>query len=220
LRVSTVKQDLETQKHEIEGYCERHKMGVDEWLEVEISSRKNKKERRILELLGKLKKGDTLMVSELSRLGRSIPEVVLLVDGMIKRGVSFISIKQNIVLNGKLDMQGKVVLTIFSLMAELERDLISERTKVGLANAKAKGVKLGNPDLPRQNTVRKKLAAEFAESLRTVLEGFIAVRMTQRGIVEELNRIGVKTRRGGEWKLVQVQNVLNRLGLQTLRARS
>jgi putative DNA-invertase from lambdoid prophage Rac len=74
LRVSTSKQDLETQRHEILQYCDRHSLSVDDWLEIEISSRKTMKERRIDELLGKLKRGDSVIVSELSRIGRSISQ--------------------------------------------------------------------------------------------------------------------------------------------------
>ena len=109
LLVSTIKQDLETQRHEILRYCERNERNVDTWLEIEISSRKNMKERRIDELLSLLKKGDTVIVSELSRIGWSISQVVLIVEGFIKKHVNFIAIKQNIVLNGKLDMQAKVM---------------------------------------------------------------------------------------------------------------
>ncbi len=220
LRVSTAHQDLENQRLEIEEHCRRHDRVVDEWLEVEISSRKSQRKRRIEELMGKLKKDDTLIVSELSRLGRSISEVVLLVECLIKKKVNFVAIKQNIVLNGKLDISAKVMVTIFSLLGELERDLISQRTKMGLANAKARGVKLGNPNLRMDNSVRQAKALEFAEGLRAVIEGFIARGMTQRGIVAELNRLGIKTRQGGSWGLVQLQTVLGRLGLNTEGARS
>ena len=84
LRVSSLKQDLENQKHEITEYCRKNEIEVSEWLEVEMSTRKTKKERRIDELLNKLKKDDTLIISELSRLGRSLSEVVLIVEELKK----------------------------------------------------------------------------------------------------------------------------------------
>jgi DNA invertase Pin-like site-specific DNA recombinase len=220
LRVSTADQDIEAQRREIEGYCSRKDLQVDEWLEIEMSSRKSQRKRRIEELLGKLRKDDALIVSELSRLGRSISEVVLLVESLIRRKVSFTAIKENIVLNGRLDIQAKVMIAMFGLFAEVERDLISQRTKMGLANARAKGVRLGNPNLPKDNEIRRKNALGFAESLRSVLEGFVSRGMSQRSILLELNRLGVKTRRGGEWSLAQLQIVLDRLQLKTCRARA
>ena len=100
------------------------------------------------ELLSVLNEGDLLIVSELSRLGRSVGQVVAMVDTLIKNKVKFVAIKENINLNGdrNQDMQTKVMITMFSLFAEIERDLISERTKAGLAAARAKGVLLGRPN--------------------------------------------------------------------------
>jgi putative DNA-invertase from lambdoid prophage Rac len=219
-RVSTDSQDLESQKYGIQEHCTRNDISVEEWLAVQISSRKTPKQRRLDELLAKLKKDDTLIVAELSRLGRSISEIVLLVDSLIQKRVTLIAIKENIVLNGKPDLQTKVMVTMFSLIAEVERDLISSRTKIGLQNARARGVRLGNPNLRRQNNISRKQADEFAESLRTLLLGFIGMKLTQRQIVGQLNDLGIKTRRHGEWTLVQLQNVMKRLGLKTVRAKS
>ena len=219
-RVSTDTQDLDSQKYGIQEHCSRNDISVDEWLAVQISSRRTPKQRRLDELLAKLRKGDTLIVSELSRLGRSISEIVLLVDSLIRKRVTLIAIKENILLNGKPDLQTKVMVTMFSLIAEVERDLISSRTKIGLQNARARGVRLGNPNLRRHNDISRKQADEFAESLRTVLHGFVGMKLTQREMAKQLNALGIKTRRDGEWTLVQLQHVLSRLGLKTLRARS
>jgi putative DNA-invertase from lambdoid prophage Rac len=215
LRVSTIKQDLETQRYEIINYCKRNDLNVVKWLELEISSRKSTKERRIDELLGLLKKGDTVIVSELSRIGRSISQVVLIVEGLIKKHVNFIAIKQNIVLNGKLDLEAKVMVTMFDLFAEMERDLISQRTKAGLANAKAKGVKLGNPNLKSDNRKRIRKANDFAESLRGIITGLLNNGLTQRQIIDELNAAGIKTANGCDFKLSTLQRILKRLELAT-----
>jgi len=145
LRVSTGKQDLDNQKLEILGYARKHKLNVDEFMKVEISTRKTTKQRRIDELLERLKKDDVLIVSELSRLGRSVGQVVTFVDQLLQNKIRLIAIKEDINLNGKRSMQSKVMITMFSLFAELERDLISERTKAGLAAARAKGKILGRP---------------------------------------------------------------------------
>ena len=145
IRVSTDKQDLNNQKLEILEYAQKNNYKVDEFIEIEISSRKDKDERRINELFGKLQFEDTLIVSELSRLGRSTAEVLNMVNTLIEKKVRFIAIKQNIVINGRNDMQTKVMITMFSLFAELERDLISQRTIQALKAKKAQGVVLGRP---------------------------------------------------------------------------
>jgi DNA invertase Pin-like site-specific DNA recombinase len=146
LRVSTQQQDLESQKLAIHEYARSQKLIVDQFLEVEVSSRKSTRARRIDELFELLSEGDTLVVSELSRLGRSVGEIVMIADKLVQKHIRFVAIKENILLNGqKKDISTKVMLTTFSLFAEIERDLISERTKLGLAAAKARGKKLGRP---------------------------------------------------------------------------
>ncbi len=150
LRVSTDTQDLKNQKFEILNYCHRHKLRVHKWLSIEISSKRSTKDRRIDELLALLKPGDRLIVSELSRLGRSTGEVIQLINQLSEMKVELIAIKQSLKINTKnrKDMTSKVMVTIFSLLAELERDLISERTRTALAQAKAAGKKLGRPKGP------------------------------------------------------------------------
>jgi len=146
LRGSTQQQDLESQKLAIHEYARSQKLIVDQFLEVEVSSRKSPRARRIDELLELLNEGDTLLVAELSRLGRSVGEIVMIADKLIQKHIRFVAIKENILLNGqKKDISTKVMLTTFSLFAEIERDLISERTKLGLAAAKARGKKPGRP---------------------------------------------------------------------------
>jgi DNA invertase Pin-like site-specific DNA recombinase len=96
-------------------------------------------------LLEKLETGDMLIVSELSRMGRSVGEIITTVDTLVKREIYFMAVKEGIRLNGSQDMQTKVMVTMFSLFAEIERDLPSMRTKESLAVAKASGKKLGRP---------------------------------------------------------------------------
>ena len=145
IRVSTNKQDFNNQRLEIHEYARKHNINIDEFLSIEISSRKDTKQRRIDELLTKLKAGDTLIVSELSRLGRSVGQIITIIDQLIKQGVNFIAIKENMAINGKHDMNSKVMTTMFGLFAEIERDLISDRTKQGLMAAREKGKLLGRP---------------------------------------------------------------------------
>lgn len=145
LRVSKNHQDVDAQRLAILDYSHTHKISIDQFIEVNVSSRRSTKERRIDELLGQLSYQDRLIVSELSRLGRSVGQIIQIVDQLIKMNITFIAVKENIKLNGSQDIQTKVMITMFGLFAEIERDLISERTKEGLIAARTKGKKLGRP---------------------------------------------------------------------------
>jgi DNA invertase Pin-like site-specific DNA recombinase len=143
LRISTGSQDLANQKLAILDYARQKRFAIDRFVEAQASSRKGLGQRRIEELLGELAVGDRLVVSELSRLGRSLGQVIQIVDELVKRKVRFTAIKESIRFEGKQDLQTKVMIALFGLFAEVERDLISERTKEGLAAARAKGRLLG-----------------------------------------------------------------------------
>lgn len=145
LRVSTSQQDLKNQRYEILDYAQRRGLQVDDFIEAEVSSRKGTVERMIDHLLSRLGAGDTVIVSELSRIGRSTVEILNIINSFTRKGVQLVAIKQNLTVSGNGDMQSKVMLTMFSLFAEMERDLISERTKRALEAKKAAGVKIGRP---------------------------------------------------------------------------
>lgn len=143
IRVSTDKQDLTQQKHLLLQYAQQQKILINEFIEIEVSSRKNTKERKIDELLATLFKGDTLLVAELSRLGRNMLETLNIINTLIESGINIIFIRQP-----ELSTNAghtKLLLAIYSYFAEAERDFISIRTKQGLAAAKAKGKLLGRP---------------------------------------------------------------------------
>ena len=142
LRVSTRSQDLANQKLAILEFSQKRRFPIDQFIESRISSRKSPLERRIDEMLGTLQPGDRLLVSELSRLGRSLGQVIQIVETLVRRKIRFIAIKEAIEFDGKQDLRTKVMIALFGLFAEVERDLISERTKEGLAAAKAKGKRL------------------------------------------------------------------------------
>jgi len=145
VRVSRADLDVKNQRHEILEYANKNNLHVDEWIEIEISSRKTRQQRRVDEFLSRLQAGDSLIVSELSRIGRSTSEVINIVNELIENGVRLVAIKQNLNVMNSMDMTSKIVVTMFSLFAELERDIISQRTKTALANLKASGRKLGKP---------------------------------------------------------------------------
>ena len=145
LRVSTSSQDLAQQKLAVLDYARQKRFAIDHFVEVQVSSRQGPDRRRIGELIGSLEAGDRLVVSELSRLGRSLGQVIQLIDELVKRQVRFVAIKEDIRFEGKQDLQTKVMIALFGLFAEVERDLISERTKEGLVSARGRGRLLGRP---------------------------------------------------------------------------
>ncbi|MBF0227822.1 MAG: recombinase family protein [Desulfobacterales bacterium] len=148
VRVSKINQEPEHQRNTILEFANRNRIIVDEFMRIEISSRKSKEQRKIDELLEKTTQNDTLIITELSRLGRSFSEVIAIVNELINKGVRLISIKETIDLKDHHSIQSKVMITMFSLFSELERDLISQRTKEALATKKMNGVKLGRPKGP------------------------------------------------------------------------
>ena len=145
LRVSTAQQDVRSQRLAILEHARNQDFPIDDFIEATASGQASEKRRRLDELMSVLQRGDRLVVSELSRLGRSLGQIVAILDALAKAGVAFVAIKENIRVEGKHDIQAKVMTTLFALFAEVERDLISERTREGLAKARSSGTKLGRP---------------------------------------------------------------------------
>jgi len=142
-RISTCSQDLETQKLMLLEYAQQNKLIIDEFIESETSSRLTPKERKINELLQKLGNGDTLLVAELSRIGRNMMETLNIINQLSEKGIKIIFIRQPEL--STTSLHGKLLMAIYSYFAECERDFISMRTKSGLVLARAKGKLLGRP---------------------------------------------------------------------------
>ncbi|WP_440617776.1 recombinase family protein [Cysteiniphilum sp. 6C5] len=184
-RVSKIDQDLKNQRYEILEYINRynnihtdHKIPqIDEFIEIEVSSRRNEKQRRIDELKNILESGDTLIVTELSRLGRSTIEVLTIIEHLISRNIRIIAIKQKID-TVENDMTSKIMINMFCIMSELERDLISLRTKEALAAKKAQGIKLG---LPKGTVLRSKF-----DKCRTDIIAYLNLGLNAAQIAEKL----------------------------------
>ncbi len=145
LRVSRDSQDVKNQRLAILDFARQERLAIDEFIELSISSRRSPKERKLDLLLERLKPRDTLIVSELSRLGRSVGEIITTVDTLVKRTIRFFAIKEDLRLTGAQSLHTKVMVTLFGLFAEIERELISLRTREALAAARAAGKKLGRP---------------------------------------------------------------------------
>jgi len=171
LRASTDKQDLNNQKLEILEYARKNHLEVDDFIEITISSRKTSKDRRIDEMTATLNDADILIVTELSRLGRSTAEIIGLINALIKKQVRVIAIKQNLDIK-QHDMNSKIIITLFSLFAELERDLISLRTKEALASKKSQGIQLGKP----KGTIQKSKFDKDIDRIKELLNLGLSVR--------------------------------------------
>ncbi len=143
IRVSTDHQNVANQRHEIETFSSKHNLHIDKWVEEVISSRKPLQERKLGKLLMKLKKGDILIASELSRLGRNLLEVMGILQKCLEKDCQIWTLKENYRLGA--DIQSKVLAFAFSLASEIERQLISERTKLSLQRLKDEGKHLGRP---------------------------------------------------------------------------
>lgn len=143
IRVSTDKQTVENQRYEINQFCQRQEIIVNKWLEETISGAKSIDDRKLGKLLRKMKKGDILICSELSRLGRNLLMIMGILNECMNRDVQVWTIKDNYRLGS--DISSKVLAFAFGLSAEIERNLISQRTKEALARKKAEGVILGRP---------------------------------------------------------------------------
>lgn len=187
LRASTSKQDLSHQRLEILEFARKQKLRVHEFIEITISSRKSSKQRRVDELVEKLNDADTLIVTELSRLGRSTAEVIALINALIKRNIRVIIIKQNVDIK-EHDMQSKVMITLFSLFAELERDLVSSRTKEALATKKLQGKILGKP----KGTIQKSKFDKDLPKIKELLEYGLSIRKMAK-VLGYTNHIALNT---------------------------
>jgi len=143
LRVSTVDQDLEKNKVDILKYANDNRLGHVEFIEEKVSGTVNWRERKIADVINSLTAEDNIIVSELSRLARSTLQILEILEILRKKNINIYAIKGG----WKLDnsMQSKIISTMFAMMAEIERDLISERTKEALKARKAQGKKLGRP---------------------------------------------------------------------------
>ena len=143
IRKSTEKQTFAHMEMEISQYAKKHGFKINKWIEETISSRKSLNKRKLGQLLEQLKAGDVLITSELSRISRSVPEIFSILQFCLNKNCQVITIKENYHLGN--DLQSQVLAFAFGLAAQIERDLISQRTKCSLAAKKKQGIKLGRP---------------------------------------------------------------------------
>jgi DNA invertase Pin-like site-specific DNA recombinase len=212
-RVSTQKQGqsglgLEAQKSSVLSYLNGGSWELlQEFTEVETGKGADALEKRpqlraAVEACKKQKA--TLIIAKLDRLARNVH----FISGLLETGIDFVC--------ADMPQANKVMLQMYSVMAEWERDQISARTKAALAAAKARGVVLGAAgpaNLKPNIEQRQQEATAFAERLRGVVEGMKARGVSVRGIADELNALEIKAARGGQWNATQVQRLLAKLGV-------
>ena len=142
-RISTNHQQVCNQRHEIQAFADKNNIEIDKWIEEVISSKEVLNNRKLGKILKKLKKGDILIASELSRLGRNLLEVMGILQNCLEKDCQIWTLKENYRLGA--DIQSKVLAFAFGLASEIERQLISDRTKNSLQRLKNEGKHLGRP---------------------------------------------------------------------------
>jgi len=159
IRVSTDKQTVENQRYEISRFCEKNLLKVSKWIEEVISGTKKMEERKLGKLIKKMRKDDVLICSELSRLGRNLLMIMSILNECMNRSIQVWTIKDNYRLGN--DISSKVLAFAFGLSSEIERNLISQRTKEALARKRAEGAILGRPKGSKSK--KKKLSGKESE---------------------------------------------------------
>jgi len=180
IRVSTDKQTVENQKFEITNFCQREKLQVDGWIEETISGTRNYDKRKLGELLKIIKKEDLIICAELSRLGRNLFMIMEILNICMKKECRVWTIKDNYRLGD--DIQSKVLAFAFGLSAEIERNLISQRTKEALKLKRAEGVVLGRPKGRKTNPQKHKLYA-----MKEIIDELLIIGVSQRCIAKNLH---------------------------------
>lgn len=176
LRVSTAGQTVENQRFEIRGFCRSRGLRVREWIAETVCGSAKIEERELGRVLAKMRRGDVLIATELSRLGRNLLQVMSLLNVCFERGVRVLTVKENYELGSNL--ASKILAFAFSLSAEVERQLISQRTTEALARLKAEGKKLGRP--PGRKNRKTKLSGREAFIAEQLSAGVSKMSLSRR----------------------------------------
>ncbi len=167
IRVSTEMQNCSSQEYEIQKYCEKHGLIIDEWVTESISGTISVEKRMLGSLIARMGKGDVLICTELSRLGRNMLMIMSILNTCSGKGIAIHSIKDHFDLTDSIN--SKIIAFAFALAAEIERNLISQRTKEALAVKKIEGVRLGRP--PGSSKQRITFYKEYNNILKMREEG-------------------------------------------------
>ena len=166
IRVSSDKQTVENQRFEISKFCTSHNIAIDGWIEETISGTKSYNKRELGKLLNRIEKDDLIICAELSRLGRNLFMIMEILNICMTKEAKVWTIKDNYRLGD--DIQSKVLAFAFGLSAEIERNLISQRTKEALARKKAEGVVLGRPKGRRNKNLNATCCSKHNEIVQLI----------------------------------------------------
>ncbi len=180
IRVSTEQQSMKNQKHKLLEYAQNNKMIIDEFIELEISSKKDQKERLLDEVFEKLKSDDIFMCTELSRLGRNMLEILNLIEKFNNADIKLIFTNQPELSTNKNEALSSLLLAIYGYFAQTEREIISQRTKQGLAAARASGKTLGRPKGVKN---KNRVLDPFKDEIKKYLE----MELMQTNILKIIN---------------------------------
>ena len=178
IRVSSDKQTVENQRFEINNFCKRENLRIDGWIEETISGTKNYDKRKLGVLLNQVQKDDLIICAELSRLGRNLFMIMEILHICMNKECKVWTVKDNYRLGD--DIQSKILAFAFGLSAEIERNLISQRTKEALALRKAQGIHIGRIRGSR-NEIHK------LSSYEDVIQELIALKISKATIARKLN---------------------------------
>lgn len=178
--MSTDKQTVENQRFEIARYAEKQNFKIDDWIEETISGTKNYTKRELGRLLKRIKKGDIIICAELSRLGRSLFMIMEILNICMNKDCKVWTIKDNYRLGD--DIQSKVLAFAFGLSAEIERNLISQRTKEALVRKKSEGVLLGRKPGQKNSLPNQVCNRHQVEILKGLAEG-----NSKRSVAQKFN---------------------------------
>ena len=167
IRVSTEMQSFASQQYEIETYCRKNNIVIEEWVNESVSGTVAIEKRELGILLKRMEKGDVLICTELSRLGRNMLMVMGVLNKCSEKGIAIHSIKDHFDLTDSIN--SKIIAFAFALAAEIERNLISQRTKEALAVKKMEGVRLGRP--PGSSQKKVTFCQEYRNIQRMKVEG-------------------------------------------------
>ena len=178
IRVSSDKQTVENQRFEISKFCEKQNIVINDWIEETISGTKNYTKRQLGHLLKKVNKDDIIICSELSRLGRNLFMIMEILNICMTKECRVWTIKDNYRLGD--DIQSKVLAFAFGLSAEIERNLISQRTKEALARLKSEGKSLGRSKGRRNNTLNVVCVSKHEYILKQLSKGVSIPQIAKR----------------------------------------
>ncbi len=190
IRVSTEMQTYANQEFEITNYCSAHDISIDRWISESVSGTIAIQKRELGKTIKKMKKGDLLICTEISRLGRNMLMIMSILNLCVTRGISIRTIKDNFDLEDSIN--SKIIAFAFALASEIERNLISQRTKEALMVKKLEGIRLGRP--PGSSQKRDRVCNDIQKIDRLIADGVSLTKIADKyGVHRNTLSLYIKT---------------------------